>query len=57
MIFYEFNDIGKVKYDGALHTLQAFNIKESHDPISLHSLHCKVSVLYYSQYLNAFWLW
>ena len=57
MIFYEFIDIVKAKYDGALHTLQAFKNKESHDPISFHSLYSKVSVLYYSRYFNAFWLW
>jgi len=56
MIFYEFIDIGKAKYDGALNTSQAFDNKESYDPISFHSLHCKVSVFYYSRYFNAFWL-
>ena len=57
MTFYDFIDIGKLKYDGALHTLQALDNKESHDPISFHSLHCKVSGFYYSRYFNAFWLW
>ena len=28
IIFYEFIDISKTKYDGALHTLQAFEKKE-----------------------------
>ena len=56
MIFYEFIDTGKAKYDGALYTLQAFDNKESHDPISFYSRNCNVSVFYYSQYFNACWL-
>ena len=36
MIFYELSKIGKASYDGALHTSQAFDIKESENLISFH---------------------
>ena len=55
-MFYQFIDIGKAKYYGALHNLQAFNNKESHDPIVFCSLHRKLSVVYYSRYFNVFGL-
>ena len=37
VILYEFIDIRKARFDGALDTLQAFNNTESHEPISFHS--------------------
>jgi len=57
MILYECIDVRTAKYNGVLDTLHAFDNKESQDPISFHSLHCKVSVVYYSRNFNAFWLW
>ena len=57
MILHEFINIRTAKYDAVLDTLHALDNKESHDAISFHSLHCKVSGFYYLQYFNAFWLW
>ena len=56
MIFYEFINIRTAKYDGELNSLHAFDNIEYHYPNYFHHINCKLSVFYYSRYMNTFWL-
>ena len=56
MIFYEFINTRTAQYDGELNSLHAFDNIEFYYPNSFHCRNCKLSVFYYSRYMNTFWL-